>query len=256
MAEGAMMRAPEAQAPRSVAQAPGSPAAGGARVPGARRGRRWGLGWAAMLLALGGGGFLTGCTSPEPEAFPEPPQPVVRLAPFPVTLTASVPTDQAGWTGDQRARIATFLDAYRDAGRGPLTVIVSGVSPARKQSLAGAIRVLAQRRGVAAPSVVVSAVSGDPSVTFRYTDYVAIPPTCRPERMLSWNPNGALSPNYGCAFKSDLAAIVASPADLLAPPAATPNEGAWGSRVVGAYALGHAPGAAHNVDVDIVGTGH
>ena len=73
---------------------------------------------AAALLAAA-------CTSAEPGAYPEPPQPRATVREVPADLTVALPGPDGEFARTERARAATYLDTYRDGGRGPLAVTIT-----------------------------------------------------------------------------------------------------------------------------------
>ena len=211
--------------------------------------QQWGRWWmAAVLLAV------AGCSSAEIGAYPEPPQPTIRVTEVPATLWFALPGAEGEFPRTERARAASFLDAYRDGGRGPLTATISAPTIAAAGRADAALRVLAIRRGVVEDAVVVKTVvgaaAGRPGISLRYTDFVAVPPPCNPEIALSRNPTAEVSPNLGCALERGIAAIVAHPADLLKPPPETPDDGARLGRVVDRYRQGKATQAEVNRNDD------
>jgi pilus assembly protein CpaD len=212
-----------------------------------------------VFLALA----ITGCTLAEPgadsgatsEAYPEPPQPHARIREVPVTMKAALPDPGGAFADAERDRLGAALDAYRDGGRGPLTVtIVAPDAPAAGRA-EGALRTLARRRGVVDAALVVTAgTDGVPGLTLGYTDFVAIPPPCAPEVALSRNPDAEVSPNLGCALERDVAAMLAHPADYLSPATEAPAAAARMARALDLYRQGKATQAEVNRNDDLNAT--
>ena len=201
---------------------------------------------------------LSACAySPEPGAYPEPPTPRVKASEILATLTAALPNPEGGFVGAERRRLGAFLDAYRDGGRGPLNAIVTAPDLSTAEQAAAALRVLARRRGVEEDAVVITTVAAattgsraQPGIALRYTDFVAVPPTCDAEVVMSNNPTGAVSPNLGCAIMRAFSANIAHPADLLQPTAEAAGDGPSRGRVIDMHRQGKATGveASHNDD--------
>jgi pilus assembly protein CpaD len=204
----------------------------------------------ALALAL----TMTACTlaesGVEPAAsrpYQEPPQPHARIVAVPASLGVALPDRTGAFVGSERDRLGAFLDAYRDGGRGPLKATI--VAPTREAAgrAEAALRALARRRGVVDDALVVTAGAGSrPGLTLGYTDFVAVPPSCQPEVALSRNPDAEVSPNLGCALERDVAAMLAHPADSLAPAAEAPAEAARMARVLDLYRQGKATEADVN----------
>jgi len=209
-------------------------------------------GWRTM--AAGALLALAACTSPESDAFPEPPQPKITVTESPVSLTVALPGPGGEFARAERARAASFLDAYRDGGRGPLSVTITAPDARSAGRADAALRLLAIRRGVAEDAVAVRTVvaaTGRPGIVLRYTDFVAVPPACNPEVALSRNPTAEVSPNLGCALERGIAAMVAHPADLRKPVPETPEDGARLGRVIDLYRQGKATQAEVNRNDDV-----
>jgi type IV pilus biogenesis protein CpaD/CtpE len=147
-----------------------------------------------------------------------------------------------------------FLDAYRDGGRGPLAVTVSAPDRAMAEAAVAALYYLARRRGVVEAALAVTLTDTGPApmgIALRYTDFVAVPPACNPEVVLSRNPNGEVSPNLGCALEGSVTAMLAHPADYLSPAASTPGDGSRFGRIVDDYRQGKATQAEVNRNDDL-----
>jgi len=204
--------------------------------------------WRAAMAVLA----LAGCSSPEPGAFPEPPQPKAAVSEITASLTLPLPGPGGAFAAADRARASRFLDAYRDGGRGPLLAVIAAPGRAAASAAAAALAALAAKRGLPAGALVVSsAVGAVAGVTLRYTDYVAAPPGCDPEIVFSRKAFNEVSPNFGCATENSIAAMLAHPADLLGPPPATAADGARAGRVIDLYRQGKATQADVNRNDDL-----
>ncbi len=203
-------------------------------------------GWmkaAALLAAL----TVAACISSEVGAYPEPPEPHARVVSVPTTLSAALPLESGDFASPERHRLAAFLDAYRDGGRGPLKAAINAPDATAAARAETALRALAQRRGVVEDALVVTVIfDGVPGLTLGYTDFVAVPPPCDPEVVMSRNPTAKVSPNLGCALERSLTAVLAHPADYLSPAGEGPADGVRMDRVLELYRAGKAPQADVN----------
>ena len=201
-----------------------------------------GTGWPLALALLA----LAGCSSAEPEAFPEPPQPKPQVSEVTASLNLAL-TARGGLDAAARSQAAAFLDAYRDGGRGPLLAVVTAPDRAALNGASAALRDLAVRRGLPAGALVVSAGVGAPAAAaLRYTDFAATPPGCTPEIVYSSKRRNQLADSFACATESNIAAMVAHPGDLVAPTAASAADGVRVGRAVDLYHQGKATQAEVN----------
>jgi pilus assembly protein CpaD len=186
--------------------------------------------------------LLAACTSPRSDAFLPPPRQETTTAQVPVMLAAALPDLSGDFDRPTRARVAAFLDEFRERGNSPLRASVSAPDAAGAARTAAAVKMLGQRRGLAEGALVISDRTGSPpyGVTFHYTDLVVIPPTCLPETAESRTPDNAVSPNFGCSMERSLASMLARPADLLSPTAQEGADGARLGRVIEHYRQGKA----------------
>lgn len=197
---------------------------------------------------------LTACTSPESDAYPEPPQPRAQVISVPATLHGALPDPAGDFAGPEHDRLGAFLDAYRDGGRGPLKTVITAPDARTAGRAEAALRTLARRRGVVEEALAVTvtvAAGAPPGLTLAYTDFAVTPPPCNPEVVLSRTPTAAVSPNLGCALETSITATLAHPADYAAPTGGTPGDAARQSRVVTLYRQGKATEAEANRNDDL-----
>lgn len=60
----------------------------------------------------------------------------------------------------------------------------------------------------------------------------------RLERNLGYSPDNTMSPNFGCAYQRNLAAMIADPRDLLGPRAESMGDAERRATVLGKYRRG------------------
>jgi pilus biogenesis lipoprotein CpaD len=214
-------------------------------------GRSGQRGW-PLVVTAGLALAVAACTSPKSGEFPEPPQPKASITEIPASLITKLPGAGGEFIEPERHRLASFLDAFRDGGRGPLLVKITAADSRTAAAAAAALRTLATRRGVVEDAVTISTTTaGRPGITLRYTDFVAVAPQCNPEVVLSRDPTQAVSPNLGCATERTFSAMVAHPADLVAPAAEADADAGRQDRVLDAYRHGKSTQAEVNRNDDM-----
>lgn len=132
---------------------------------------------------------------------------------------ASLSPDQV-----QSTQIDAFGRLYRSIGHGPLVVKAPSAS-AMAKGFAAQVRSQLVEGGVTFAALTNAAYEGseaDP-VVISFTRYLATPPECRPvsDYDLAARPNNNAYEGFGCSDRSNLAAMIADPADLLEPRSGT-----------------------------------
>ena len=149
----------------------------------------------------------------------------------PHRMNMPVPRGARGMTPQQRARFVNFISKYNATDRGNSKIVIS--VPAGSGNDVAAMNAVSDMRplladlGVAESSVSIepydAAGSAEPPIRVAYSRYTAEGPECgrwtdnvsRTTRNLNYE-------NFGCANQRNLAAMVANPADLIAPRTMTP----------------------------------
>ena len=121
----------------------------------------------------------------------------------------------------QRDQISGFVRAYADVGQGPLSMIL----PEGSGNPQGAIEAIKEARQIAWENGVnYKEISGgasrfefQPVVTLSFTRFEALAPECESLGTIdiSSTRSNADLPNLGCSVRTNLAAMIADPADLL-----------------------------------------
>lgn len=165
----------------------------------------------------------------------------------PTTLAIRVAKGSYGMSPHQRAQVVSFVDRYRamDAGNSRLVIEVPSGSPNEVASMQAVaeIRALLSEVGFNTTDVNIEAVQagGDAQAPIRisYSRYVAEGPECGkwPTNLASGDANLNF-PNLGCANQANFAAMVANPADLVAPRGRTPRANERDSTVWEKYVKG------------------
>ncbi len=122
-----------------------------------------------------------------------------------------------------RRRIGAFIGAYQSTGQGPLIVSlpVSSANPQLAVAATAEARTIAYERGVKYEEIA-GTTHGEGSglnepLVMAYQTYEAIAPDCKSFAEINVadvTSNNEL-PNFGCAVRTNLAAMIADPSDLL-----------------------------------------
>jgi pilus assembly protein CpaD len=142
--------------------------------------------------------------------------------------------------------LRNYVEGYRDNGTGFITIQVPTAS-ANAQAAAAtgqAVHYALVRAGVDYASIQVAPYHvGDyakvATLRVSYLRVKAATPTCGvwPERLPNSSDNRQYH-NFGCAAQQNLAAMVANPADFIAPRPMTPANGARRAKVISDYSKG------------------
>lgn len=170
---------------------------------------------------------------------------VARRHPIVVTSqTVRLPVFVAGGAlpAADAERLAGFVDEFLRAGGGVLEISApQGMGRAQALAQASAVREAALKRGVR-PDEVQMRLSEDPAgapLVVSYERYSAQGPACGDlSQNDAANDRNLAHPSFGCAYQSNLAAMVANPADLVRPRGETPPDAARKSAVVQNYRAG------------------
>jgi pilus assembly protein CpaD len=168
---------------------------------------------------------IAGCDTPRiaDEVHPRLSDPSRR---HPITVVAETATldieiSPAGKGADARAYIETtkYMRNYGYEGRGPMTIAVPRNAGGRASHRVQAVRLAAHRAGVPSNRLrVVPKSDAFGTITLSYDRIAAIGPTCGDwSSDVSRNPENLPYNNFGCASQRNLAAMAATPTDLMFP---------------------------------------
>lgn len=176
----------------------------------------------------------------------------------PISVQPDVPTLRVAATGhlsnEDRQAIVTFAAAYKERGHGVLTV----AAPSGSANTAVAMNVLVEVRDMLAKAgVPIERVSYTPyrasgaaeraPIIMSYKQYVASVAPCGDwSENLAYNPGNGVPKNFGCATQTNLAAMVADPADLVMPRTMTPSDAQRRGEVVAKYRKGEITATARD----------
>ena len=150
-----------------------------------------------------------------------------------------------------RQLVQRFVHAYKDRGHGDLVMLLPEGTP-NQQFAVGAmseIREIAFEGGVTFDKIAGGSKFGSyPSIILSFKAYDAMKPDCKgfgEVDVSDLRSNGDL-PNLGCSVRSNLAAMIADPADLLGLRELGPPDTARRQHTFDAYREGQATGAERN----------
>ncbi|MGV8995697.1 MAG: CpaD family pilus assembly protein [Parvibaculaceae bacterium] len=154
----------------------------------------------------------------------------------PISVQPDVPTLKITASNalsvEDRSALKGFVAAYKERGHGPLTVS----TPSGSANTAIAMNVLVDVRdalaqsGVPATSIAytpyrASAADQAAPIVVSYRQFIAVASPCGDwTDSYSYNPSNSTVKNFGCATQNNLAAMIADPADLVAPREMTASD--------------------------------
>lgn len=148
-------------------------------------------------------------------------------------------------------RVRGFVRAYEDHGHGNLVLLLPEGTP-NQQFAVGAmaeIRAIAFESGVGYEEIAGGSKFGSyPSIILSFRAYEALRPDCKgfgEVDVTDLRANADL-PNLGCSVRTNLAAMIADPADLLGLRELGPPDTARRQRTFDLYRAGEATGAERN----------
>lgn len=148
-------------------------------------------------------------------------------------------------------RLRGFVRAYNDHGHGPLVMLLPE-GTTNQQFAVGAVaqaRAIAFENGVNYEEIEGGAKFGAyPSIILSFKAYDSVAPECKGFGEIDFaeiRSNNDL-PNLGCSIRTNLAAMIADPADLLGTRELDPADSGRGQRVFDAYRAGEATGSEGN----------
>ncbi len=153
---------------------------------------------------------------------------------------------------DQREQVADFVRAYADVGQGPLSMILPQGS-GNPQSAIGAVaeaREIAWKNGIEYKEIRggASPFEFQPVVTLSFRRFEAVAPECESlgsVDIASTRTNADL-PNLGCSVRTNLAAMIADPSDLLGNRELDPGDSARRHITFQAYRQGEQTASQRN----------
>lgn len=207
----------------------------------------------ALALGLAGCGGFNGAT----EAYDSPVDnhPITVSADM-QTLSVAAPRAKNGLTDDERRAVAAFAAAYKERGHGALTVSApsGSANTASAMNMLVEVRDILTEKGIPADQIGYtpyrpSGGDGAPPLILSYKRYVATPSPCGDWSLdYAKDPANGIPPNFGCATQNNLAAMIAEPADLVAPRTMTPSDVNRRATVFDKYRKGEVTAAERSAD--------
>lgn len=214
------------------------------------------------LLALGAGLISLGaCASSAPSSVPSTYLSGTALDRNEVTATkrtefleVAIDPHASELSSSDRARIRSFLALYNQRGHGPLVMSLPQAT-ANQQLAVTAIaeaRAIAWESGVQYDEIAGAAHGAGASVSqpmiLAFQIYDAVAPECASKAALDFSDassNNTL-PTLGCSVRTNLAAMIADPADLLGTRALDPSDLGRREVILEKFRKGEATGATRS----------
>jgi pilus assembly protein CpaD len=200
---------------------------------------------AVLLLALAGCS-TTATHDPGPAAYDHRLRHPIMVSEEPEVFEIPVGMNGPALSREIEAALRNYVDGYRDTGTGFITIQVPTASANANAAAATgqAVHYALVRAGVDYSAIQVAPYHvGDyskaASLRVSYLKVKAVAPTCGvwPETLPNSFDNKQYH-NFGCAGQQNLAAMVANPADFIAPRPMTPANGARRAKVITDYSKG------------------
>ena len=209
---------------------------------------------------------LAGCSTEhaalvEPLAYDQDLRHPILLSDEPEVLDIPVGMRGPALSPQIETAIRTFAQGYRQSGTGSLAIQVptASANEIAAATTGRAIHYALIRAGVPRRSIEIAPYYvGDQAkiaaVRLAYNRVKAVVPQCG-----LWPENGAFdresrqAPNFGCAEQQNLVAMVANPADLIAPQPMTPANAARRAGTITTYAQTGNTGWAPSPKSDLIG---
>jgi pilus assembly protein CpaD len=153
-----------------------------------------------------------------------------------------------------RARIQNFVDAYQSVGHGPLILSMPATSGNQQLAVAAVAeaRAIAFETGISYEEIAGNShgTEADEPMIMAYQTYDAVAPDCK--SLASYDMANASSnnemPSLGCAVRTNLAAMIADPADLLGQRALTAGDAPRRDVILAKFRDGQSTGSQRSSD--------
>lgn len=215
------------------------------------------------FLALGAGlAALGACASYAPTAVPENylegtelsrnEVGVVQRAEF---LEVAIPAEASQLSDADRARIRSFVGAYAQSGHGPLVLSLpqATANPQLAVTAVAEARSIAWEKGIQYDEITgeahgAGATESQPMI-LAFQAYDAVAPDCASKATLDFSDvssNNTL-PTLGCSVRTNLAAMIADPADLLGDRPLGPSDNARRDIILQKFRRGESTASVRSV---------
>jgi len=213
---------------------------------GALRKALRGGGALALVAVLSAGCSTTSTSDVDPAEYDYRLRHPIMISEEPEVLDIPVGMNGPALSPQIETAIRNYVAGYQVDGTGAITIQVptASANQVAATSTGQAVHYALVRAGVPHAHIVVAPYyfgnhARTASLRLSYLRVKAVTPKCGlwPER----SPNTYRNANYhnfGCAYQQNLAAMVANPADLLAPQPMSPSNGARRAKVITDYSTG------------------
>jgi pilus assembly protein CpaD len=199
-----------------------------------------------VAAALSAGCSTTSTSDPTPAAYDYRQRHPIMISEEPEVLDIPVGMNGPALSRDIETAIRNYVAGYRADGTGAITIQVptASANQVAATSTGQAVHYALVRAGVPYNQILVSPYyvgnhARTASLRLSYLRVKAVAPKCglwpesSPHSMQNENYH-----NFGCAYQQNLAAMVANPADLVAPQPMGPANGARRAKVITDYSNG------------------
>ncbi len=218
------------------------------------------------LLALGAGLVALGaCASAAPTAVPQAYLEGTALDRNPIGVTkrtafleVAIHPEASELSNADRDSIRTFIREYAQSGHGPLVLSLPQASANPQLAVAAVTeaRAIAWEQGVAYSEIAgtshgAGASTAEPMI-LAYQAYDAVAPVCPSKASFDISDvrSNNTAPDLGCAVRSNLAAMIADPADLLGQRPIDPADMDRRTVIMEKFREGEPTGATRGQDED------
>ncbi len=150
-----------------------------------------------------------------------------------------------------RRLIHDFFRTYKDRGHGPVQMVLPEGTENQQYAVSAVAeaRAIAYNAGVSYEMISGGArYDGRPSIVMSFVTYRAIKPDCPDFTQIdaSYTGSNEAMPNLGCALRTNIAAMIADPADLLGQRPLDPTDTLRRQSVIENYRAGEPTAASRN----------
>jgi pilus assembly protein CpaD len=174
--------------------------------------------------------------------------PITPTEQFSITVTSApdqilLAPHQNGLSDAQSDALAALVGRWRDAGAESITIMAPSASDGQVYHSTQAIETALEQLGVDPDRIKLAGYNAGPRagapIAVGFKSYKAEGPECgRDWKSFTASHDNNVNSNFGCATTANIAAMIANPADLLAPRQADPADAGRRENVIGKYRQG------------------
>lgn len=207
------------------------------------------------LIVLGLAGLACGCASvDDSRKLARHDEPVTPTEQFAITVSSApdqilLAPHPGGLSDAQADALAALVNRWRDAGGETITILAPSGGQGQAYHSTAAIEAALEEQGVSPDRIKLGGYDAGPRlgapIAVGFKGYKAEGPECgRDWKDYTSRRDGSVTSNFGCATTANIAAMIASPADLLAPRQMDPADAARRDVVLGKYRQGNPTSSA------------